>query len=150
MKKIIILISCLICALCSACSVARNYPVSLPREISSKAYTIWYTQDGTDIPFLAGLEQNLASHEIQLGLVFLQGKRFAKCTYNNKSLTCALEQGIPSFSMQQVADNSALMIAHILEPQNALPEHWEKTVQNNKIHNFRHINNDVSIRIEEN
>ncbi len=136
-----------LCALCcmllSACASA-TYPLYMGTSDAikeAKAYAIWYKKEDLTLPLLAGLEKiappkNTGTAEetsqesiAKLGLVFLQGKRFAECTYTKKQVQCTLDAALespvfPNTTMQYIADTSARLLAHILTSQNTLPEEW--------------------------
>ncbi len=139
----------LFCILLAACATS-NYAINIPSEFTSKSYTIWYSDDDINLPLLGGLEHTTkASQEAKLGLVFLQGKRFAECNYANDALTCNLSSGLQSTKMQTLAENIAQIIAHTLQSTNPLPLYWEKiSVKEGKL-TFYHTKNKSQLLLEE-
>ncbi len=117
-----------LCFLLLSCA-NQSYTVSLPAQVNSQSYTLWYHDAEMTLPLLAGFEQNQDAGEgAQLGLIFLQGKRFAQCTYKNSTLSCNIDPSINSSKMHKIALNIAQIIAHKISKQNPLPLYWEKDI----------------------
>ncbi len=141
----------LFCLLLTACA-APGFAVYMPSLLTAKNYTIWYTKEQTTLPLLAGIETQ--NQKTELGLVFLQGRRFAKCSYAQNTLTCSLAPAVQSAHMQELANTIAQLMAHILANGNPLPQGWirENTLKKDTStpHIFTNIYHNASIRIEEN
>ncbi len=143
-----------ICFAITACSTT-HYFISLPAQVQAKSYTIWYSDENTTLPLLGGLEQSPSSHsaeagEVKLGLVLLQGKRFAQCNYVDNDVTCILDLGIQSSKMQKIALDIAYIIAHQIQTSNPLPLYWEKTQSKDNKYFFTNTKNKRQIQVEEN
>ncbi len=160
-KKYICALCCILLSACTNASYTLHMGTSEAIK-EPKAYTIWYEKEDLTLPLLAGLEKVSSQNgqeEARLGLVFLQGKRFAECTYTKEQVQCTLDAALqspifPNTTMQHIADSSAQLLAHILLPQNPLPKDWLhiKNPQDtaNGSHTFTHIYHRSSLHIKDN
>ncbi len=139
-----------ICLLLVACGT-QSYSINMPTNIKPRAYTIWYSDEEINLALLAGLEQESApTQEVKLGLVLLQGKRFAQCTYINNDIQCKLALNVPSAKMQSIVHDIAQIIAHNLRSTNPLPLYWEKSYSLEHKQIFKNNKNKSQLQVEEN
>ncbi len=140
---------CLLCAGCGAHNRSSLGAVTLPAHAEARTYTLWYSHNDVEIPFLAGLEHDPRASQPthRLALVLLQGKRFAQCVYKQGNVTCTLDAATGSAYIHNIADTSARLIAHGLNPAVPLPRGWEEIYSTEQQSVFKHHDNNMTLRI---
>ncbi len=105
----ILLLSCLLMSSCAS----KTFDTSNIKQHTYKNIqcTVWYHVDDMTLPLLASLEwKNHHDVNPQLGLILLQGKRFAHCISQENSMQCTLDDAMPALSMQKIANYAAQCI----------------------------------------
>lgn len=133
-KYLSILIS--LCLLMMSCTSKTFHTANIKHgKYKNIQFTVWYYEENMTIPLLASLEwKNPSDKNPQLGLVLLQGKRFAQCILQENSMQCILDESLSTLLMQKIANQTAQCIINsCLVYENRVSKTYQEDMQGWKL-----------------